>query len=176
MVTLNLPPPMSEERLAYLRSRAIDPDIASIDLEMVKMKMREPEEGLEWNAEQIEAAEIEYKRYLTLCVKYPYPDHSIVPNKIMDTMWHYHLLDTKAYHRDCKRVFGRYFHHFPYFGLRGAEDASNLKKAFEQTKAFYLATFGEPIDHNSAEGDCWHDCEHRCWHACSGGGGGGDDD
>jgi hypothetical protein len=97
-------------------------------------------------------------------------------NKIMDTMWHYHILDTKAYHKDCGTVFGHYFHHFPYFGLRGEEDARNLKSAFEQTKQFYAATFGEPIDHSCAGGDCWHDCENRCWHECSGGGGGSDND
>jgi len=34
------------------------------DLEMVKMKLREPEEDLQWSADQIEDAEVEYKRYL----------------------------------------------------------------------------------------------------------------
>jgi len=136
---------------------------------MVKMKMREPEEELGWSATQVEDAEVEYKRYLTLCVKYPYPQHSIVPNKIMDTMWHYHIMDTKAYHRDCQRVFGHYFHHFPYFGLRGEEDALDLRSSFDATKVYYRALFDETIDHGSTQGDCWHDCESRCWHACSGG-------
>ena len=174
--TLKQPESLSQQRIAYLESRRIDPKVASIDLEMVKMKMREPAEDLHWSTDQIEDAEVEYKRYLTLCILFPYPKHSIVPNKIMDTMWHYHIMDTKAYHRDCNRVFGHYFHHFPYFGLRGEEDAENLKQSFEQTKSFYMVTFGEPIDHASDSGDCWHDCDNRCWHACAGGGGGDDDD
>ena len=160
------PSPISGERIAFLRSKGVDEDIAGIDLEMVKMKMAEPEEGVGWNAEQLEDAEIEYKRYLALCRKYPHPEHSIVPNKIMDTMWHYHILDTRAYVRDSERVFGGYFHHYPYFGLRGEDDERRLKESFEQTKAHYHHLFGEPMVREGAS-DCWHDCENRCWHACS---------
>lgn len=175
MQLLELPAPISPERISLLESKGIEPKIARLDLEMVKMKLREPKENIGWTEQQVEDAEIEYKRYLTLCLRYPYPKFSIVPNKIMDTMWHYHILDTRAYHKDCDAVFGHYFHHFPYFGLRGEEDARNLRKSFENTKGFYEALFGEPIDH-AAAGDCWHDCENRCWHACSGNDGGGDDD
>ena len=157
MQVLEIPAPISPKRISLLESRGIDRRIAKIDLEMVKMKLRESKEGIDWTNEQVEAAEIEYKRYLTLCLRYPYPAHSVVPNKIMDTMWHYHILDTRAYIKDCDHVFGHYFHHFPYFGLRGEEDATNLIKAFEQTKRFYESMFGERIDHAVA-GDCWHDC------------------
>ncbi len=85
--TLEQPASLSQQRIAYLESRRIDPKVASIDLEMVKMKMREPAEDLHWSTDQIEDAEVEYKRYLTLCILFPYPKHTIVPNKIMDTMW-----------------------------------------------------------------------------------------
>lgn len=163
---LVIPESISTERIFFLVDKKIDHDIASTDLEMVKMKLCEPKEGIGWTNEQVEDAEIEYKRYLTLCRKYPYPQHSIVPNKIMDTMWHYHILDTKAYHKDSERIFGHYFHHFPYFGLRGEEDAKNLKSSFEKTKELYEKTFGEPLARNR-ESDCWHDCEDRCWHACN---------
>jgi Glycine-rich domain-containing protein-like len=163
---LQLPEPISKERIAQLVGRSVDPDIASIDLEMVKTKMAEPKEAIGWSLEQLEEAELEYKRYLVLCRRYPYPKHSIVPNKVMDMMWHYHILDTRAYCADCDRVFGHYFHHFPYFGLRGEDDAQNLKNAFEKTKNFYEITFGESMVRAEAN-DCWHDCSNRCWHACS---------
>ena len=97
MQVLEIPAPISPKRISLLESRGIDRRIAKIDLEMVKMKLRESKEGIDWTNEQVEAAEIEYKRYLTLCLRYPYPAHSVVPNKIMDTMWHYHILDTRAY-------------------------------------------------------------------------------
>ncbi len=157
---------ISMPRIEFLLSKRIDADIAEIDLEMVKTKMMEVEEGVSWTKEQCDDGEIEYKRYLTLCRRFPYPDHSIVPNKIMDTMWHYHILDTRAYCRDSDNIFGGYFHHFPYFGMRGEEDAANLKRAFEKTKLLYKETFRERMD-RTGEQNCWHDCEERCWHACS---------
>lgn len=164
--SLILPSAISELRIAELIGKKIDADIASIDLEMVKMKLCEPSEGIGWTRDQVEDAEIEYKRYLHLTRHFPYPTHSVVPNKIMDIMWHYHILDTRAYHKDCQRVFGHYLHHFPYFGLRGDEDEKNLHKQFECTKEYYLQAFGENMARNR-EADCWHDCEDRCWHACS---------
>jgi len=116
------------------------------------MKMREPGEQLGWSERQVEEAEVEYKRYLTLCLRYPYPQHSIVPNKIMDTMWHYHIMDTKAYHKDCKRVFGHYFHHFPYFGLRGEDDAANLRNFLRCNQDVLSRNLWRNIDHSSAAG------------------------
>ena len=165
---LAYPEKISGGRIQVLIAKGIDPTVAAIDLEMVKMKLRQPSEEVNWTEEQSEDAEVEYKRYLTLCLHYPYPRFSVVPNKIMDTMWHYHILDTRAYHRDCERVFGGYVHHYPYFGLRGKEDAQRLKETFEETKKLYEREFGEPMA-RSRESDCWHDCSDRCWHACSDG-------
>jgi hypothetical protein len=86
------PDPISVERVSYLiNQKGIDPVIANLDLEMVKMKLREPEEGENWTHEQCDSAEIEYKRYLHLCKKF---GKGIVPNKIMDKFWHYHILET----------------------------------------------------------------------------------
>ena len=165
MTTLVMPDPISKDRVTFLQSKGIDEDIAQLDLEMVKMKIGEPEEGVSWNNEQVEDAEIEYKRYLMLCRKYPHPKYSIVPNKIMDTMWHYHILDTKAYVRDSDRVFGGYFHHYPYFGLRGEDDEKELESSFEKTKTYYETLFGEPMARGGPS-DCWNDCQNKCWNAC----------
>lgn len=157
---------ITQERIDGLIQQGVLPPVAAIDLEMVKMKMTHPNEGLGWTQAQVESAELEYKRYLTLCILFPHPDYSNVPNQIMDEMWHYHILDTRAYVSDCDKIFGGYFHHFPYFGLRGEADAQNLKNAFSDTAARYEQTFGEPIA-REGHADCWHDCENRCWHACS---------
>ena len=161
-----LPEKISKERIGLLNSKGIDFDIAQLDLEMIKMKIQNNDDGIKWTLEQCEDAEIEYKRYLTLCRHFPHPHYSVVPNKIMDTMWHYHILDTRAYVRDSEKIFDGYFHHFPYFGLRGEEDAIRLKETFEKTKVLYEKYFGESMIRNAGS-DCWHDCEDRCWHACS---------
>ena len=64
------PDPISVERVSYLiNQKGIDPVIANLDLEMVKMKLREPEEGENWTHKQCDSAEIEYKRYLHLCME-----------------------------------------------------------------------------------------------------------
>ncbi len=157
------PEPIGNDRIEFLKEqKKIDGSIAEIDLEMVKMKLQDKEEGKGWSKEQCESAEIEYKRYWNLCLEF---GRGIVPNQIMDVMWHYHILDTKAYHIDCEKIFEGYMHHYPYFGMRGKEDAQDLKDSFYKTKELYLKLFGEEMvreEHDS----CWHDCENRCWHAC----------
>ena len=157
--------PITLERISSLiNDYKISPLIAGISLEMVKMKMQETDEGAGWSIEQCESAEIEYKRFLHMNLLFP--EKAIVPNKIMDTVWHYHILDTRAYCNDSEDVFGGYFHHFPYFGMRGDQDKRNLESSFEKTKQLYLETFNESMVRGE-HSDCWHDCESRCWHACS---------
>ena len=157
------PDPISFERISFLMNvKGITPGVAELDFELMKQKLQDPEEGMGWTPEQVDSAEIEYKRYLNLCMVY---GKGIVPNKIMDQTWHYHILDTRSYHKDCDKLFGGYMHHYPYFGMRGDQDAQDLKNSFENTKDLYLELFGEEMardEHNK----CWHDCENRCWNAC----------
>ena len=164
-VVLTKPAPISPERISWLiNEKGIAPEIASIDLEMVKMKMSLPDEGEGWTPEICSDGEVEYKRFLHLNQKYF--KRAIIPTDVIDTVWHYHILDTRAYHKDSEKVFGGYFHHFPYFGLRGDEDKQNLISSFEDTKVLYEKAFGEKMLRGEHR-DCWHDCEGRCWHACS---------
>lgn len=159
-----LPEPLAAERISHLiHDKGIDPAIAAIDLEMVKTKLMEPEEGLGWTRAQCDANEVEYKRYLHLCKLH---GKGMVPTKAMDQFWHYHILDTRAYHEDCQAVFGHYLHHFPYLGMRGEEDERQLEAGFNRTARLYKEAFGEEMAAPDAT-DCWHDCSGRCWHECS---------
>jgi len=160
-----VPAALTSERISWLiNEKGIIPEISAIDLEMIKMKMSLEGEGEGWTKEQCDDAEVEYKRFLHLNKKFL--KAGIVPTDIIDTMWHYHILDTRAYHKHCETVFGGYFHHFPYFGLRGDDDKQNLLNAFEHTQQVYQQEFGESMLRNR-HSDCWHDCQGRCWHACS---------
>lgn len=76
-------------------------------------------------SEQCNFAEQEYKKFLTL--KKLYPEKDLVPNKAVDEFWHAHILDTVSYQKDCKKVFGYFLHHFPYFGIYGEEDKQKTK-------------------------------------------------
>ncbi len=157
-------PVLSEERVKALIERyGILPEIAAIDLEMVKLKLQHPREGEGWDKERCDKVEIAYKRFLHLCKKY---GKGITPWGDVDTMWHYHILDTIAYHKDCQKAFGKYLHHFPYFGMRGEEDYQNLLKAGERTKQLYEQEFGESLETESKD-PCWHYCQDECWHYCA---------
>jgi hypothetical protein len=59
-------------------------------------------------------------------------------------MWHQRMLDTMAYARDCDALFGRFLHHYPYFGMRDAAEARLLRNAYADTVDRYRAAFGEP--------------------------------
>ena len=45
---------------------------------------------------------------------------------------------------DCDTIFGRFLDHFPYFGMRGENDARAVNDAYTETIARYRAAFGEP--------------------------------
>ena len=53
-----------------------------------------------------------------------YPDQPAVPSKLVDLVWHEHILDTQEYKRDTLRMFGHYVHHAPSFG--GEEEKKEL--------------------------------------------------
>ncbi|MBC5994015.1 glycine-rich domain-containing protein [Pontibacter cellulosilyticus] len=132
--------------------------LSKIDFEMLKLKLQDSEEGLGWSPEECDIAELDYKRFLAL--KYAYPDEEVVPNQTVDKFWHYHILDTKAYARDCEQVFGYFVHHFPYFGMRGEQDLRDLHIAFADTTALYMQHFGEGYD--SAKGGGRGKCRTAC--------------
>ena len=56
----------------------------------------------------------EYKKFLRLMV-----DEKgawFTPSKLVDELWHRHMLDTVAYCKFCARVNGDYLHHTPHYG------------------------------------------------------------
>jgi hypothetical protein len=40
-------------------------------------------------------------------------NREIRPKKLIDELWHKHILDTRAYARDCENWFGNFIHHRP---------------------------------------------------------------
>ncbi len=136
--------------------------IAAIDFSMVKLKLMDTEEGEGWSADHCDRVEREYRRYLVLSRQYP--DKAVVPSKVVDTFWHFHILDTQAYADDCDRAFGYFLHHYPYFGMRGEQDAQALGTAYDETLALYEAHFGPaPEDLWSREGASrCPNCGRRC--------------
>lgn len=115
-------------------------DIQRVDFKMIKLKLQDTDEGQGWSVEKCDEVEVEYKRFLALKRKYPHLD--IVPHRDIDHFWHQHILDTEKYAIDCGVIFGKFLHHYPYFGMNGNQDAQNLIDAFEETKQLYKLHFG----------------------------------
>jgi len=91
-----------------------------LNLDCIKIKLMDKEEGKGWSREEADKLEVSYKRFLYMT---HFSDEPIVPTKDIDSFWHQHILDTEKYAEDCEKVFGYFMHHFPYFGMRGEEDA-----------------------------------------------------
>ena len=111
--------------------------VARLDFSMLKRKLGD-EKG--WSAEYQNEVEDLYRRFLALNIVYR--DRKICPTGPVDEFWHAHILDTRAYARDCQELFGEYLHHFPYFGMRGPADRADLTAAFDQSRALFIRHFG----------------------------------
>ena len=131
-----------------------------LDLEPIMVKAMDEEEGMGWSLEFTKRVATEYRKYLVLCKEYP--QVALVPSSFVDDFWHLHILDTLKYKSDCEQYFGYFLHHFPYFGMRGEEDAKNLKTAWIESRSIYKSRFGElPDDLWLASKRC-PNCGRRC--------------
>ena len=84
--------------------------VAELDFTMVKLKLGEAKG---WSLEHQSEVEDLYRRFLALNIVYP--DQKICPTGPIDDFWHAHILDTRAYEKDCEYLFGHFLHHL----LRG---------------------------------------------------------
>lgn len=78
----------------------------------------------------------EYGRFLIL--HQLQPNGIIVPGKVVDEVWHDHILHTREYIKFCQTTFGDYHHHDP-------KDQSNSNMNYlKPTVKLYEETFGHP--------------------------------
>lgn len=110
---------------------------AALDLTMLKTKICRDEN---MTAEEVNEIDDLYRKFLALNMRYP--DRKICPTGPIDLIWHYHILDTRAYERDCIALFGRLLHHFPYFGMRGEQDKQDLENTFATSVELFIRHFG----------------------------------
>jgi hypothetical protein len=123
--------------------------IANLDLDPIKAKLMHKESGEGWSLEKVNAVEVEYRRFLYLMKSFP--NEETAPQVDVDTFWHYHILDTMKYAKDCEQAFGYFLHHYPYIGLRGEDDVAVQQRAGERMRELYEATFGV----QAADGQAW---------------------
>jgi hypothetical protein len=127
--------------------------VDELDLEPVVFKLMHPETGcLGLSLSHADRDVALYRCFLKLCVLYP--DTTIVPTRSIDRVWHTHILDTAKYRTDCDRVFGMFLDHFPYAGLRGADDRHAWGEDFRRTRALFLKHFAVAVGADMAASVC----------------------
>lgn len=100
--------------------------IEALDLRKYHQKIQQLYPNHDWSESIFEQAVVDYKRFLEL--KHLYPNEHVAPTKLIDDIWHMHILDTKKYHFDCDRIFGTYLHHTPGFSNDISEKSLQAKK------------------------------------------------
>jgi hypothetical protein len=115
--------------------------ISALDLNPIKTKLMHKESGEGWSLERANAVETEYRRFLYLMKAFPHVETA--PLVDVDTFWHYHILDTMKYARDCEQAFGYFVHHYPYLGMEGENGVELQQQAGERMRELYVSTFGE---------------------------------
>lgn len=93
-----------------------------------------------WDNNTWELALKEYNRFLILRKKYP--STILVPNELVDAVWHAHILNTEQYHKDCNRLFGKYLHHVPHLEDNVSEEN---EEGYSITQELFRKEFGEPM-------------------------------
>ena len=94
-----------------------------------------------WSKEDVSLMSDYYKKWLSIHICYP--ELATAPSMKLDEYWHMHILDTEKYMNDCQVMFGKYLHHYPYFGLEG--DKENLDAGFELTRTLFKHHFGHDL-------------------------------
>jgi hypothetical protein len=105
---------------------------------LIDMMCREDYPLPRWIKPEAENACLLYKNFLLLQKKHP--DINLVPSRIMDEVWHNHILHTQQYSTDCQAIFGHYLHHLP---ANPKENPEQLVDDYQQTKQLYFDLFGE---------------------------------
>jgi hypothetical protein len=111
---------------------------------------------MSYNLEDAEEIEYEYKKFLFLNIKYA--GNRIPMSKLVDDIWHAHLLHTRNYSKLCSEVAGFFIHHTP---TNTDEENIELEPLYlNNTRGFMKESFGEvnekfwPADPRFACCDC----------------------
>lgn len=113
--------------------------IDALDLERFVPKLQRDHKSYFPDEETARKAIAEYRRMLKLVQRYP--SSPVVPSKLVDLVWHEHILDTMQYRRDTLRMFGQYIHHNPSFG--GDDEKAELVEQQDAMFGLYRQLFGE---------------------------------
>jgi len=105
--------------------------------DLSKVKRHAVKAGL-FSADEIDAVEAEYKKWLALAVT---SNDGIPISTEIDPLWHEHIIFTQDYTDMGKTIAGRYIHHRPAI----LDDEKELARQFSaRTLSLYEEHFGTP--------------------------------
>jgi hypothetical protein len=117
--------------------------INAIDFSMIIEKMIRMDGWLKKDAEDTCRF---YRNFLFLKKKYGAEFVNLPPSLDIDEFWHYHILDTEKYVKDCQIIFVIYLPHYPYFGIDSATNSDDLNAAFKIVQDLHFKEFGYYIN------------------------------
>lgn len=114
--------------------KVVQARVDGVNLSHVRDRLRTEHK---WTMEFASRVEREYRRFLVMLAFF---DH-VVPLRMVDLLWHAHILDTRKYARDCDVIFGKFMHHAPTYTEAAREV---LQYHLAQTASSYVGLFHEP--------------------------------
>lgn len=108
-----------------------------LDLEPVMKKFSE-ESGVQ--GADLERAEMLYRQYLTL--RHRYADSRFSAPRLVDEVWHTHIMFTRKYFEDCNLLFGEYLHHDPEFSGNETSFQDITLPAYQKEFGINLLAYG----------------------------------
>ena len=122
--------------------------VASLDLGLVvaKMQLDDPTARRAWDAAEVLRTARLYRNFLTLHAVHPTGEPEVSPTAPIDEVWHNHILDTRAYERDCHAIFGGLLHHDPYAGRFDPPSPAADAARGLAGRVLALLQFGQTLD------------------------------
>jgi hypothetical protein len=94
-----------------------------LDFRLTAFKLMNPAEGRGLTLKQATEAIERYRQFLVL--HYLYPDRKLVPDRLIDLVWHECVLNTRSYGKNCQDLFGYFLHHDPEIRLSEGENQTS---------------------------------------------------
>jgi hypothetical protein len=140
--------PVADRQQPPIVCDAVFANVRNVDLSNVIRRLCEPESvgGKGWSTEKAEEAASLYREFLVLCMLHHH--EALVPTKLIDDVWHQHILDTRKYEEDCYAVFGKFLHHSPDYRPDSSKELRDSR--FALTRDLFMKEFGHDLRSDSA--------------------------
>ena len=122
--------------------------VKDLDFSLAIEKLQNLEVG-SWTKERALKAVDDYKKYLAITKVLN--GYQLVPNGDIDEIWHYHIMDTRQYAKDCNDIFGGFLHHYPYFGMLGEENKEQWLNVQRESDEIWFQLFEENLYDNTGQ-------------------------